>query len=293
VDRRLGRHHKATDRKAVWYPIVELERKAGTALGTRADRTASPGLAIVGAGRVGRSLARAAEQAGVPTRLAGREDALEACRASEVTLLCVPDSAIASACEAIADAIPPLRLVGHTSGASDLDVLAAARARGAEAFSLHPLQTIPDGETEVAGAACAVTGTSAEASEFAARLAERLGMRPFAVPEEHRAAYHAAAVISSNFLIVLKESAAGLLERAGIDDPRELLAPLVLQTAANWAERGPQALTGPIARGDAATVERHLEALRTAAPELVPVYEALAELTRALADELREEEVAA
>jgi predicted short-subunit dehydrogenase-like oxidoreductase (DUF2520 family) len=272
---------------------MELERDALTTIGAGADDAAFPTLAIVGTGRVGRSLARAAEQARVPTRLAGREEALEACRASEVALLCVPDSAIASGCEAITDAIPPLRLVGHTSGASDLDVLAAAQARGAEAFSLHPLQTIPDGDTEVAGAACAVSGTSAEAAEFAARLAERLGMRPFAVPEEQRAAYHAAAVISSNFLIALKESAAGLLERAGIDDPRELLAPLVLQTAANWAERGPEALTGPIARGDAATVERHLEALRAAAPELVPVYEALAELTRALADELRAEEVIA
>jgi predicted short-subunit dehydrogenase-like oxidoreductase (DUF2520 family) len=272
---------------------MELERDAFTTIGAGAEHAVSPRLAIVGAGRVGRSLARAAEQAGVPARLAGREDAVEACRASEAALLCVPDSVIASACEAIADAIPPLRMVGHTSGASDLDVLAEARARGAEGFSLHPLQTIPDGRADVSGAACAVSGTSAEAEAYAARLAERLGMRPFAVPEEHRAAYHAAAVISSNFLIALKESATGLLEQAGIDHPRELLAPLVLQTAANWAERGPQALTGPIARGDEATVERHLEALREAAPELVPVYEALAELTRALADESRAEEATA
>jgi predicted short-subunit dehydrogenase-like oxidoreductase (DUF2520 family) len=270
---------------------MELERNSLTKIGADTEAGTFRSLAIVGAGRVGHSLARLAKQAGVAAALAGREDALEACRASEVALLCVPDSAIASACETIAEAIPPLRLVGHTSGASGLDVLTAARARGAEAFSLHPLQTIPDGAAEVAGAACAVSGTSAEATAFAERLAERLGMRPFAVPEEHRAAYHAAAVISSNFLIALKESAAGLLEDAGIDDPRELLAPLVLQTAANWAERGPQALTGPFARGDAATVERHLAALREAAPELVPVYEALAELTRALADELRSEEV--
>jgi predicted short-subunit dehydrogenase-like oxidoreductase (DUF2520 family) len=272
---------------------MELERDAFTTIGADADGAAFPRLAIVGPGRVGRSLAGAAARAGIDTRLAGREDALEACRASEVALLCVPDSAIASACEAISEAIPPLGLVGHTSGASGLDVLAAARARGADAFSLHPLQTIPDGVADVAGAACAVSGTSAEATAFAKRLAERLGMRPFAVPEEHRAAYHAAAVISSNFLIALKESAAGLLEDAGIDDPRELLAPLVLQTAANWAERGPRALTGPFARGDAATVERHLDALREAAPELVPVYEALAELTRALADDMRSEELTA
>ena len=86
-------------------------------------------------------------------------------------------------------------------------------------------------------------------------------MRPFEVPEESRAAYHAAAAIASNLLVALEESAAELLARLGVEDARELLAPLVLRTAANWAERGPDALTGPIARGDEATVERHRAAL--------------------------------
>ncbi len=80
-------------------------------------------------------------------------------------------------------------------------------------------------------------------------------MRPFEVPEEKRAAYHAAAAMASNLLVALEESAAEVLARIGIEDPRELLAPLVLRTAANWAERGPDALTGPIARGDRATVQ--------------------------------------
>ena len=181
--------------------------------------------------------------------------------------------------------MPPLRLVGHVSGAAGLDRLAAAAKRGAETFSLHPLQTIPDGETDLTAAPCAVAGSSPVAEAFAAELAGRLGMRPFSVPEENRAAYHAAAAIASNFLVALKESAAELLERAGVDDGRELLAPLVLRTAANWGERGAHALTGPIARGDEATVERHLEALREHAPELVPVYEALADRTRAIAAE--------
>ncbi len=107
-------------------------------------------------------------------------------------------------------------------------------------------------------------------------------MTPFTVPEHSRVAYHAAASIASNFLIALQESAAELLESAGIEDARELLAPLVLQTAANWAERGPDALTGPIARGDAATVERHRAALREQAPELLALYDVMAERTRAL-----------
>jgi predicted short-subunit dehydrogenase-like oxidoreductase (DUF2520 family) len=108
-------------------------------------------------------------------------------------------------------------------------------------------------------------------------------MRPFEVPEERRAAYHAAASIASNLLVALEESAADLLERIGIDEARALLAPLVLRTAANWAERGPEALTGPIARGDGATVERHRAALRESAPELLPIYEALADRAAELA----------
>jgi predicted short-subunit dehydrogenase-like oxidoreductase (DUF2520 family) len=108
-------------------------------------------------------------------------------------------------------------------------------------------------------------------------------MRPFAVPEEHRAAYHAAASIASNFLVALEESATELLARAGVEDARELLAPLVLRTAANWAEDGAGALTGPIARGDQPTVARHREALAELAPELVPLYDALAQRTREIA----------
>ncbi len=121
-------------------------------------------------------------------------------------------------------------------------------------------------------------------------LAERLGMRPFEVTEESRAAYHAAASIASNFLVALESSAVELLEAAGVadlDEARELLAPLVLRSAANWAERGPAALTGPIARGDEETVERHLAAIDGVAPELLSLYHALAERTRAIAGAAR------
>ena len=115
-------------------------------------------------------------------------------------------------------------------------------------------------------------------------LAAALEMKPFEVPEAGRAAYHAAASMASNFLIALEESAAELLAAAGVENPREVLAPLVLRSAANWADAGAEALTGPIARGDRATVGLHLSALAERAPELAPLYEALAERTRALAD---------
>ena len=260
----------------------ELERDLRDAAASNAA-DALPPLAVVGAGRAGSSIATAAELADVPTELAGRNQALEACRRAEVALLCVPDAAITDACAAIATAVPPLRFVGHVSGATPLDALAPARERGAEVFSLHPLQTLPDGGANLTGSACAVSGSSAAALQLAEGLAGRLGMRPFEVPEDRRAAYHAAASIASNLLVALEESAAELLDRSGIEDARELLAPLVLRTAANWAERGPEALTGPIARGDAATVGRHLAALRDSAPELLPLYEALANRATELA----------
>jgi predicted short-subunit dehydrogenase-like oxidoreductase (DUF2520 family) len=198
-------------------------------------------------------------------------------------LLCVPDEAIADAAESLAPRARSVRLAGHTSGASTLAALEPFVSAGAGTFSLHPLQTVPDTATDFTACPAAIAGSSGEALAFARGLAERLGMRAFEVPEERRAAYHAAAAIASNFLVTLEQSAAELLERAGIDDARELLSPLVLRTAANWSERGADALTGPIARGDEATVERHLEAVRAVDPELAELYAALAARTRAIA----------
>ena len=241
-------------------------------------------LAIVGAGRAGGALGRAARAAGVEVRLAGRKGIADAVDGAGAALLCVPDEEIGAACAALVDHGAPA-FVGHASGATPLAALGPAADAGAEIFSLHPLQTIPRPETDLTGAPCAVGGSSPGALGFATDLAERLGMTPFPVDDSARTAYHAAASIASNFLVALEESAAELLDRAGVEDARDLLAPLVLRTAANWAEHGAGALTGPIARGDEATVERHLAELRERAPELVPLYEALAERTRELAAE--------
>ncbi len=244
-------------------------------------------IAVIGRGRLGMSLARGARAAGFDVRLAGRDGVEAACTDAEIALLCVPDAEIEAACAAVAELHPPPRFVAHPSGATPLGALERARESGSEVFSIHPLQTVPDGEATLAGAPAAISGSSPEALERARSLAGALGMRPFEVPEDARAAYHAAASMASNFLVTLEESAADLLAAAGVEDARELLAPLVLQSAANWAERGPAALTGPIARGDEATVARHLEALADAAPELIPLYEELAARARGLAERER------
>lgn len=254
----------------------ELER---TDRHPRAGLPALPPIALIGRGRVGGTIARTAAAAGIDVRSAGRDGLGSACREAEVALLCVPDEAIADACEAVAAHVPPVRFVGHVSGATPLAALAEAGTRGAATFSLHPLQTIPDAAADLSGTPAAIAGSDEAALELAERLARALGLEPFTVPEEARAAYHAAASMASNFLVTLQQSAAGVLAAAGIDGGRELLTPLVLRSAANWADRGPEALTGPIARGDERTVAAHREALGAYAPELLDVYDALAEAT--------------
>lgn len=262
---------------AVWYLDRELERMHPLPTHT----SALPPILLVGRGRVGTALHRAGTDAGLTVTLAGRDDLASPPHPPEAALLCVPDGEIAAAAAATVSAHPDLAFIGHTSGASGLHALPGDA--GSARFSLHPLQTVPEGTISLVGAPAAVAGSSEAALGLATGLAQALGMRPFEVPEESRAAYHAAASIASNFLIALEASATELLAAAGVEDGRELLAPLVLQTAANWSERGEEALTGPIARGDEATVDSHRAALRELAPHLEPLYEALAERTRAIA----------
>lgn len=225
-------------------------------------------IAVIGAGRLGTVLAAALRTAPPLGRAADAAGA-------DVVLLCVPDAEIAAAAAAVA-AGP---LVGHCSGALGSDVLAPH-----EAFGLHPLMTVPAGARPdvLRGAGCAVTGTTGRARAAAHGLATRLGMRAVAVADEDRAAYHAAASMASNFLVTLEAAAERVAATAGVD--RELLVPLVRASVENWAALGPErALTGPIARGDEATVAHHEQALAERAPELAGLYAALASATRALA----------
>jgi predicted short-subunit dehydrogenase-like oxidoreductase (DUF2520 family) len=218
-------------------------------------------IAVIGAGRLGSALSSAL-RAGPLRR--GEAPAAD----TTLVLLCVPDAAIAEA----AAAVSPGPLVGHCSGATTLESITAA---GHPALSMHPLMTVPaDGETAFAGAGAAVAGHPA-----AAELATRLGMRPIEVADADRAAYHAAASMASNFLVTLESAAERVAATAGVG--REHLVPLVQATVDNWAVQGRSALTGPIARGDTATVERHRVALKERAPELLGLYDALAEATAA------------
>lgn len=260
----------------------ELERDHPTSAATDQPRAVGP-LAIVGAGRAGGAIAAAAGRAGVEVSVIDRSGG--SIGSGATVLLCVPDSEITAACEALADQLEPGTPVGHVSGATGLAALDAAAAAGCPVFSLHPLQTIPTPAADLAGAPCAIAAADPDTLGRIRDLAECLGLLPFELPEGGRATYHAAASIASNFLVALEESAVGALRAAGVENPRAVIAPLVLRTAANWADSGAAALTGPIARGDEATIASHLDALRERAPELVPLYETLAERTREVSRE--------
>lgn len=235
---------------------------------------------VIGRGRVGTSLAAALERRGMPVELRAREDGLSGLD-GRLVLLCVPDSEIGAVAGSLAHADSTPGAVGHTSGATGLDVLAVSGA--GRLFSVHPLQTIPDGDADLEGCPAAIAGSDAEGLAFARELAETAGMVPFEVPEQDRAAYHAAASIASNFLVTLEQSAAELMDAIGVPGPRDVLAPLVRRSLENWLERGPAALTGPIARGDEATVEAHRRAIAEIRPDLAELYETLAKRTRLMA----------
>lgn len=236
--------------------------------------------AVVGPGRLGRPLARALHAAGV--RVIGPLGRGDDVAPADVILLCVPDAEIAR----VAASVPPgAGLIGHLSGATPL------AGSGAD-FGVHPLQSFTgdEGADAFRGIGCAVAGRSPEALAAARELAERLGGRPFEVADSQRAGYHAAASVASNFVVTLLAAAEQLAATAGIApaDARMLLAPLVRTAVENWAQVGPvAALTGPIARGDTPTVERQRHAVAEDAPELLALFDALCESTRALAEKGR------
>ena len=241
----------------------------------------SPRLAVVGRGRLGTALFSALAAVGAEVQgPLGRSE--RPAGPVEAVLLCVPDAEIEAAAAAVAGAAP---FVGHTSGATPLDALAPAKAA---AFGLHPLQTFAggDGPERFRGAGCAVAGQTDEALELATGLALSLGMRPFPIADADRAAYHAAASIASNFLVTLQAAAEDAAAAAGLEpaEARRLLAPLVRATVDNWAAQGPElALTGPVARGDEATVQRQRQALEERVPHLLEMFDAMAERTRSVA----------
>jgi predicted short-subunit dehydrogenase-like oxidoreductase (DUF2520 family) len=220
---------------------------------------------VIGTGRAGSAVAARLSERGLAVRV-GRSVEDD----PQLVLLCVPDAAIAD----VARDLTPGPLVAHVSGATPLAALDPHLRR----FSVHPLQTLTRsrGPEQLDGAWAAVTAETDETRAAGRWLAETLGLRPFELGDSARTLYHAGAVFASNYLVTLHRAAALLFESAGA--PPEAVEPLMRRTIENDFE-----LTGPIARGDWATVEAHRAAIRATLPELEHLYETLAGGTLALA----------
>lgn len=249
-------------------------------------------IAIVGGGRMGRGLALALAEAGERVELApGRErgagEAASMVAEAETIILAVPDDAITSVAARLAagSAISPGQIVLHLSGLHDRGALAPLEGTGAALGSMHPLQTVPSAALAAErwrGAFAALEGDDRALVE-GERLCRLLGLTSVRLPVGAKPAYHAGAVIASNYAVALAALASRVAAAAGVDPATaaRIYLPLLRGTLESLERLPPAgALTGPIMRGDVATVRAHLGALSGEARRL---YAVLGTATLALA----------
>jgi predicted short-subunit dehydrogenase-like oxidoreductase (DUF2520 family) len=224
-------------------------------------------VAIIGAGRMGRGLAQALGRAGAEVALLGRSRRREETRNAGLVLIATPDDSIGAVAAELArdGAIGATQVVLHLSGLLDRFALHALADTGAGLGSFHPLQSIADPLTahdRLAGAFAGLEGDE-RAVEAGERLAVTLGMRAVRLAPGGKPAYHAGAVFISNYAVVLAAVAEGLARAAGVPaaEAGAVYLPLLQGTVANLSLGAAAALTGPVRRGDEATVRRHLAAL--------------------------------
>ncbi|WP_404362268.1 Rossmann-like and DUF2520 domain-containing protein [Corallococcus coralloides] len=239
---------------------------------------------IVGAGRLGGALALALQAKRWPVSVYSRDDAgRERARAlglkpataadlkrARVCVLCVPDAAVPSVSEALSRELPRTVALVHTAGALPLSALGTQRGRAVGSF--HPLCAVSSARDSLAGHTAAISTRSPALRAVLQRMAEDVGFAMFDVPEAHRAAYHAGAVLSAGGLVALADAAVRALGAAGIEPEAALkaLLPLMRSALRGIEARGLSGgLTGPIVRGDAGVVAAHLSALP---PDIAPLY---------------------
>jgi len=260
-------------------------------------------ISFIGCGSVGRTLGRLLQEAGIPIRgvccrspasaekacaFMGAGEPMAAAAAAAASAGCViiatPDRAIAGAEKDAARGIETGRVVLHLSGALPSSILSACSGAGAAVGSMHPLQSFTDPERSlenVAGSVFACEGDG-EAVRTATAIAEAAGGLPVTIPTQSKPLYHAAAAAASNFVSTILCLSVDLMEKTGMDRKTALdaLVPLIDGTIRNARARGlPQALTGPVERGDVNTVRTHLQAIRAACPELEGIYSSLVGMT--------------
>jgi len=268
----------------------------------------TPGFNLIGAGHVGRVLGRLFARHGcfsiqqVLTRsmasardgvaFIGAGDAVERydqLQPAAVHVLAVGDDHIAEACAALAQAVPLAgSVVFHCSGALASDRLQAARDAGALVASVHPIRSFADPSAVAAqfeGTFCGIEGDAGALALLTPALTA-IGARPVPIDASAKTVYHAAAVFASNYLVTVLDAALRAYQAAGIPEPvaRQMLQPLASESMANVFRLGAaEALSGPIARGDMATVERQQRAVAGWNAEAGELYQSLVGPTTALA----------
>jgi predicted short-subunit dehydrogenase-like oxidoreductase (DUF2520 family) len=257
---------------------------------------------VIGAGRVGAVLASALRSAGHEiVAVAGESDAsrrraaellpgvpiekpTKVARRADLLVLTVPDDMLANVANMLSasGAIRPGQLVLHTSGRHGLGVLAEAAAAGARTIAMHPAMTFTGTAVDLPRLVGCVFGVTAgpDEREVAHGLVADLGGSAMWVPEERRALYHAALAHGANHLVTLVAQAREMLSAVAAEDPSydpdDTLRPLLTAALDNALRDGDAALTGPMVRGDAGTVEAHLHEVAAVAPHTLPSYVALA-----------------
>jgi predicted short-subunit dehydrogenase-like oxidoreductase (DUF2520 family) len=267
-----------------------------------------PTMNIIGCGRLGKTLAylwhcnQIIHVQGITNRSIGSAQSAAdfigggtACTTGEwqpadFTMIATGDSDIAACATQLASAgiLRPGNIVFHCSGALGSDILAAVKPYGALVASVHPIKSFAEPASAAAsfrGTFCGIEGDLAATARLTA-LFENIGGSPLPLRSETKALYHAGMAISANYLVTLLQWGLDTLEQAGLPPATglKILEPMVRNTLDNVFTLGPaEALTGPIARRDDATVSRHIKALRSWQPELAELYRALGHETLKLA----------
>lgn len=266
-----------------------------------AARPARLRVGVIGAGRVGAVLGAALAQAGhevVATSAVSQDSRRRAERllpgvpikpppevvdAADFVLLAVPDDTLRGLVSGLANAGAwrSGQLVAHTSGSVGISVLDPAAARGVLALALHPAMTFTGRSEDVQKLTGATFGVTAPDGlrPVAEALVVEIGAEPVWVPELARPLYHAALTVGANHLVTIVNDAVDLLAQSGVEHPARLLAPLLSAALDNALRLGDAALTGPVSRGDVATVRTHLATLEQDAPGTVTAYVAMARRT--------------
>lgn len=270
------------------------------------DRPARLAVGVLGAGKVGSVLGAALAQAGHRVVAASgvsdrsqrwaverlgvqpsRPD--EVVAAAELILLTVPDDTLPDLVAGLVATGSDLRgkLLAHCSGAYGLAVLDPAVREGALPLALHPVMTFTGREDDlnrITGISFGVTSPE-PLRPIAEALVVEMGGEPVWIADDDRALYHAALANAANHMVTLIAESQDLLQRIGVEHPGRMLGPLLGAALDNVLRLGIGGLTGPVVRGDAGTVRKHVDALILAAPEAADAYVALARLTadRALA----------